>query len=131
MKPMWSLVARFSCVLGVVAASGCSLFTGKTQNVSVTSDPPGAKVTINGGLVGASPVVYNVKRSEPVSVMVSKEGYDTATRSIEPSISTTGIVDIIGGCVWLFPFFGLLAPGAYTLENPNVSVVLSPKESRR
>ncbi len=39
-------------------------------------------------------------------------------------MSTTGILDLIGGCVLLIPFFGLLFPGAHELDENNISIVM-------
>jgi PEGA domain len=108
----------------------CSLVSPSSTNISVVTEPPGARVVVNGNNVGMSPTVYPIKRDQPVTIMITKNGYEAATRSLQPKLSTTGIIDIVGGCVWLFPFFGLLAPGAWDIDNPNVSVMLSPDTGR-
>ena len=99
--------------------------------MTIASDPAGAKVTVNGAYVGTTPTVYNTRRDEPLSLMVSKDGYETAVRSVSTKISGTGIVDIIGGCIWLVPFLGLLAPGAWEVDSSNLTVQLAPKSTPR
>ena len=56
--------------------------------------------------------------------MATKEGYLPATRQIGTKMSFTGILDIIGGCIILFPFFGLLFPGSHELDQSNISIAL-------
>ncbi|MBX3324533.1 MAG: PEGA domain-containing protein [Nitrospira sp.] len=42
--------------------SGCSFFGGSSQNFTVSSDPMGATVRINGQQVGVTPLQYQVSR---------------------------------------------------------------------
>jgi hypothetical protein len=128
MKLLNNFSLKIFSVLLTLFSTSCSLVSPKNQNISIVSDPSGAKVSINGAYIGVTPTSYSVRRDEPVSVLVAKEGYEAAVRSLDSSFSTTGILDIVGGCIWLVPFFGLLAPGAKEIDNPNVSVVLSEKE---
>jgi hypothetical protein len=124
---MLKVLTKYSLCISVLFAQACSLAAPSSSNLSVTTEPSGARVIVNGNNVGISPVVYSVKRDEPVAIMVTKDGYEAATRSLQTKLSTTGILDIVGGCIWLVPFFGLLAPGAWEIDNPNVSVMLAPK----
>ncbi|OGW79688.1 MAG: hypothetical protein A2Z83_00455 [Omnitrophica bacterium GWA2_52_8] len=54
--------------------------------------------------------------------MAKKDGYVTTQRAIGKSLNTTGVLDIIGGVLILIPLFGLLAPGAYSLDETNVQI---------
>ena len=121
------LICSTLLLSATLSTSACSLVAPTTTNLSIASDPSGAKVTVNGAYVGTTPTVYNTKRDQPIALIVSKDGYESATRSVSTKVSSTGIVDIIGGCIWLVPFFGLLAPGAWDLDSPNVTVQLAPK----
>jgi hypothetical protein len=56
--------------------------------------------------------------------MAKKEGWIPVTRNIGTTMSTTGILDLIGGCIILIPFFGLLFPGAHELDENNVSLLM-------
>lgn len=108
--------------------TACSFFASSTQIISVTSDPPGAHVTINGERVGPAPVQHAVARNQTSAITVTKEGYDTVTRSTTKGLSTTGILDIVGTLVFLVPILGLLAPGAWEQSPSNFSVVLYKRE---
>jgi len=107
---------------------GCSFFAPSTQPLSVTSDPQGARVEVNGNMVGETPVQYNIQRNRTALVTIRKDGYQTVTRSTSQKLSTWGILDIVGRVIWLVPILGLIAPGAWEQEGANISVVL-PKKS--
>jgi hypothetical protein len=104
--------------------TGCSMVAPSKQKFSVSATEPDAKVYINGEYVGSGSVQTRVNRNQSVSVMVKKEGYYPATRDIGTQMSMTGILDIIGGCIFLLPFIGLAFPGARELDQSNISVIL-------
>lgn len=90
----------------------------------MTTNESDAEIYINGNLAGNGTAQMPVKRNQNVQIMVKKEGYLPAYRNIGKSLNTTGILDIIGGVIILIPLFGLLAPGAYSLDETNISVPL-------
>jgi PEGA domain len=105
---------------------GCSAFKASTEVVSVTADPPDAEVYINGNLAGHGSASQPVKRSENVQIMVRKGGFETEQRSIGTHMSTTGVLDIIGGVLFLVPFIGLATDGSRDLDQTNIAVTLRP-----
>ena len=113
--------------LVLIHGTACSLVAPRMQSISVTSDPAGARVTVNGMSAGVTPTQYKIKKNEEASIVVGKDGYETATRLTSTTLSTIGIVDIIGGCIFLLPFLGLLAPGAWKQEPSNVHLNLYEK----
>ena len=123
---MKTLLQTLVVVAFGVSQTACSILASRTEQLSVASDPAGARVTMNGMYIGVTPLVYNVRRNDPVSVLVSKDGYEGVTRYVDTGLSGVGIVDTIGGVVFLLPFFGLMAPGAWNLDTPHISVTLPP-----
>lgn len=113
----------------ILAASitGCSLFAPGTQVVTVNGQPAGAIVTINGNTLVA-PAQVTLKTNRPVSIMVSKAGYVPVSYSIGTTLSTFGLLDIIGGFCFLVPFIGLVAPGAFTLDQQHFNYYLTPQK---
>lgn len=117
-----------SCLLVIamsVSCSGCSIFAPKMQNVSVSTSEPDAEIFVNGNLMGTGVATARVRRNEDVAILAKKDGFYPAVRTIEPTLSTTGILDIIGGSIILLPFFGLMAAGAHKLDTSNVVLVMS------
>jgi len=108
----------------VILQSGCSAFRSGTQRITVSASESDAKIYINGAYVGEGTATTRVPRDESVSIMAKKDDYLPATRQIGTKMSFTGILDIIGGCIILVPFFGLLFPGSHELDQTNVSIAL-------
>lgn len=75
-------------------------------------------------MAGVGTAQIPVKRNQNVSIMAKKDGYIPIQRSIGKSINTTGMLDVIGGLIFLLPLFGLLAPGAYSLDETNLSITM-------
>jgi PEGA domain-containing protein len=105
----------------------CSLFGPHTQTITVSSSPPGASVYVNGENIGSTPLRAKVSRREELLVEVRKPGYQTAFRQADRSLSTLGILDIVGGFFLLVPFVGLLAPAAWENEPETFGITLEPE----
>ncbi|MBI4550484.1 MAG: PEGA domain-containing protein [Candidatus Omnitrophica bacterium] len=103
---------------------GCSAFRSSTQMLSVTTDQADAEIYINGVMAGKGTANMPVKRNQNVQIMAKKPGYVTVQRSVGKSMNVTGVLDIVGGVLILLPLFGLLAPGAYSLDEENVSIMM-------
>ena len=106
----------------VLSTTGCSAFRSSTQTLSVNTDQPDTEIYINGSMVGRGTASVPVKRNQNASIMAKKDGFVTVQRSIGKSFNTTGILDLIGGVLILLPLFGLLAPGAYSLDEENINI---------
>ncbi|MBN1493403.1 MAG: hypothetical protein JW938_04585 [Candidatus Omnitrophica bacterium] len=122
------VISLIVCITCMTVFSGCSLFAPKMQNVSVITSENDAQIFINGNLVGVGSAMTTVPRNQDVGIMAKKEGYYPSMRTIGTTLSTTGILDVIGGCIFLIPFFGLLAPGAWTLSSNNVTLMMSKEQ---
>lgn len=108
-----------SIFICLVYATGCSIFGGSSQEFSVSSNPLGATVRINGQQVGVTPLQYQVSRRGDLLVEVEKTGYKSQFRQTSRKLSALGITDVIGGAVLLLPLIGLIAPGAWE-QDPSV-----------
>lgn len=121
MKKALSLLVCFAMLFNL---AGCSSFRSSTQTMTVTTDQPGTEIYVNGAMVGTGTASAVVKRNENVQLMAKKDGYVTIQRSIGNSMNTTGVLDIIGGVLMLFPLLGLLAAGSHSLDETNVNVMM-------
>ena len=108
--------------------SGCSLFMPHNETITVKTSEDDADIYVNGNFAGKGTVSTAVRRNSNISIMAKKEGFQPAARNISKTISTTGILDIIGGWLILVPFVGLLAPGAWEPSQTNVSIMMYEKE---
>lgn len=116
-------------LVSVCLTAGCSAFVGSKEKVTVMANVPYAEIYANGQRVGLGKTEFHAKRNKNVQIMAKAPGYYRAYQSIDTELSTTGILDIIGIFLLLFPFIGLLTPGAKTLNQNNIAVELVPLES--
>ena len=122
MKKVIAAIVAFS-----ILVSGCSAFVPKTQTVSAVCSEPDAALQINGQMYQGKAQV-EAKRNKTVSVMCTKVGYFPAQKTIDNSLSGTGVADIVGTLFFLFPGIGLFTAGAWSLDETDVSIPMVKSE---
>ncbi len=81
-RPLLS-AAIVGCVL--ITASGCAVFSkGRTQSVTIRSNPEGATALINGEEVGKTPLRVTLKRSASYNIELRKPGFENAPTVMLP-----------------------------------------------
>ena len=110
-----------------VAVSGCSAFVPKTQTVSAVCSEPDANLQIN-GQVYQGKAQFEAKKNKTVSIMCTKSGYFPAQKTIDHSLSGTGVADIIGTLFFLLPGIGLFTAGAWQLDETDVNLAMMKNE---
>ncbi|BCT69572.1 hypothetical protein [Nitrosospira sp. NRS527] len=110
-----------------IAVSGCSVFVPKTQTVSAVCSEPDANLQINGQVYQGKAQV-EAKRNKTVSIMCTKPGYFPAQKTIDYSLSGTGVADIVGTVLVLLPGIGLFTAGAWKLDETDVSLAMMKNE---
>lgn len=87
------LVLLVTCTF--LLSSCATLFTGTTQKISITSEPSGADVVINGVNKGQTPVSVDIKKElsgQPIEL--KKDGYTVSQFSPTTTFNTTSILNI-------------------------------------
>ncbi len=129
MKPFF-YIASFMCLLAITLFlfSCATLFKGTSENVDFSSDPSGAKVYVNGNLVGTAPVRLKLESKKTYSIEFKKEEYETQTFTITNSIGAGWIIlDVLAGLV---PVIVDVATGAwYSLDQTNINAILKTQQS--
>ncbi len=116
------------CVLTIsslFAAPGCSLFVGSLQRVAITATDPSAEIIVDGQPAGKGSVVLDLPRDRSHAIL-ARAGDRVGMAQVGTVISTTGVLDIVGGVLFLFPLLGLLGPGFWSLEKDSVVVPVPP-----
>lgn len=117
---MKKLLASLLVPLTALVCS-CSLASSSTQSIVIMPSHASAEVYVDGNLRGTGPQTVELSKKRNHSVM-AKCGNSAGAASIERNLSTTGLLDIIGGFLILLPFIGLTAAGAWELSPTTVSV---------
>lgn len=103
---------------------GCGLVVnGIHQDLAITSDPAGARVSVDGVPSGTTPIVAPLKRKHAHVVKVEQDGYGAVEASVSPGVSIWE-----WGNVLTFGPLGLAIDawtgGMYELSSPRVHVLL-------
>ncbi len=108
----------------LLSLTSCSLFSPGRQTVKIVPDDPNATIFVNGENMGKGVVVTRLKKTKSAAITAScGEKHGVAILSSE--LSPTGVLDIIGGCLFLFPFLGFMSGGAFQLDQDTVPVHLN------
>ena len=126
-KAMNSTLLRMLLVptlcVSVLAAGGCSAFQPKMVPVTITPSDPNAMITVDGVERGTGTVVVELARNKNHAIL-ARSGSRVGTYNLGREISGTGVLDIVGTFLILFPGIGLFTPGFWDLETDNVVVPL-------
>lgn len=92
-------------------------------DVTVNCEPDNATARVNAERKSA-PAVFTVPRDKNIQVFCEKEGYETAQKEVQTRLNATGWLDTIAGYIFLVPYIGVLTPGAWSLEEEDISLQL-------
>ncbi len=116
---------RFLIVLTLIFVGGCSIFGGTRTNLTITASEPDAQIFVNGAYQGNGTISTVVRRDETAAILVKKDGFHPAQRHIPTKLSGLGTLDAIGTFFFLIPVIGLAFPGAWTLDQTNITVLMN------
>lgn len=112
----------------MLSLPGCSLFVSSTKPVTIQSNVPDATLYVDGKEVGTGTAVVPLKRNRNHVFRAEAPDGRVATANVRRNVSTTGVLDIVGGVVFLVPFLGVLAPGFWDLSQDFLYLDLPPAD---
>jgi hypothetical protein len=118
---------RVVALIGALGAASCSFLVPGTQRIAIQPMHPNAEVFVDGVPLGRGPTSVAMARRDVHSV-IAKCGVSSGSAFVNPSISATGVLDLLGGLFFLVPYLGYFAPGFWKLE-PRTVVVAIPDAS--
>ena len=129
----FSSIPRYVCLFAIIAFvfSGCAtLFHGSTDKIDFSSNPSGAKVYVNGQLMGTTPLQLNLQSKHAYTIEFREEGYENRTVMVNASVGGGWIVlDILGG---LIPVIVDAATGDwYSLDQEHVNAALEAQQKSK
>ena len=125
--PMHRALVLLAVVL-LIPCQSCSLFASSTQSVAITATDMSADIYVDGSIVGRGAVTIDMKRNKSHSIL-ARVGDRVAATTIGTSISATGVLDIVGGVLFLIPLIGIVGPGFWELDATSVTVALPPPQA--
>ena len=125
---MANLLCRVLSVMVIVCyMAGCSLFGPRSETIGVSSDPPGAHISVSGKPMGTTPLHFEVQRGDNLLLEIQKSGYHTQYRTSSRKLSSLGILDVVGGAFFLLPLIGLLSSAAWEHDPAVFGIILEPE----
>jgi len=118
---------RFSALLFALALlSSCAgVIKGTSQTITITSEPAGAEVLVDGLSRGVTPLTVKLKKNHYETIMVKKTGYTAVTRPLEKAYDATALLNIS----WDSSTTDMITGAAYEYE-PNSYHITLVKESK-
>src|SRR5262245_9654759 len=138
-------------VLVFLTATGCATVAhGLNQDLSIRSDPPGARISINGKASGETPAIVTVRRRRGVLLRLEKKNFEPLEMRIPRKPSAWLWVDaaicfnpfaaqgldrasqwpaLVGTCLAELVGLDLLLGGAYKFRKvPTINLTMRPSE---
>ncbi len=130
-KHTWN--SAYPCLVAIAALmfNGCAtIFHGSTEKVGFSSDPSGAKIYINGQLMGTAPMEIKLESKKSYTIEFRKEGYDNKTVILTNSVGGGWVVlDVIFGLV---PVIVDAVTGSwYTFDQDHVNAAMEAQTGGR
>jgi hypothetical protein len=117
-----SVIALIS-VLTLIQPGCATIVSGKTQDVIIRSNPPGATVKIDEMVSGTTPMVANLVRKKRHAISISKSGFQEVTQATTRGFNGWYLGNILlGGIIGLItdPITGAM----YDVEPSEINVNL-------
>ena len=95
------LLAVVGATLATGACGCATLFSGTSQTLQVSSEPPGARVFVNGSLAGNTPTTITMKKGEPVTIVGQYPGLPDATVLLGKQLDTLAVLNLFDLVGWL------------------------------
>lgn len=106
-------------------ASCTTVFSGNTDDVTITTEPDNALVTIYGTPRGYTPLTVELEKGSSYNVTIEKEGYQSGYATISNKVGAGWVVlDILAG---LIPIVIDAVTGAWgSLQPDHINLALIP-----
>jgi hypothetical protein len=102
------IALAFVACLAAALSSGCATIVApKFERMSVTSNPPGASIFVNGNPAGVTPATVDVDKSKPPNIRVEAPGYQAKMCYAHFDVGVGYLVADIALCV--FTWIGCVA----------------------
>jgi len=123
MKNIFIILSVFILLTGFNACS--TIFNTTTQGIELNSNPPNAKITVDGKKFGTSPQIVNIDRGSNHIIVFELDGFENYETQLTRKISNWFWVNALNG---ILPgmIIDMFSGSMYNLLPNKVEVDLSP-----
>jgi hypothetical protein len=126
-----TLLSLCILALGVLPITNCAaILKGTSEDVSLSSEPSGMEVFINGVSMGSTPLRIRLGSKDTYTIEFKRDGFETKSYRINNNIGAVWIIlDIMTGFV---PILIDAATGAwFELDQKNINAVMENQNNGR
>ena len=109
--------------LSLFLLTGCSATRPDKQTLNINCNPE-VILKVNGDRFPC-PAKVDVRRDKIAIVEATQPGFDNYRKEIGYHLSSQAKADAVGTAFLFFPVFGLLAPGAWDLDETEINLILN------
>lgn len=121
---MTAFLRSLLIVFMMLNLSACgTLFSGTSDMVTFTSNPAGAKVTVDGMYAGVTPLTISLKTSNDHNVLVRLDGYQDATAIVTRSFNGVAVLNLLVPICWIVD---IVTGGIWKFDKGIIGVELEP-----
>jgi len=84
-------------IITLLFSSCATIINGPDQKISITSEPAGADIAINGVEAGKTPATFRIIRAKDHIITLSKEGYHVHNEELTRQISSVSVLYLLPG----------------------------------
>lgn len=111
-------------VIVMLTLSSCgTILSGTSGVVTFTSNPSGAKVSVDGMYVGMTPVTTSLKTNNDHIVLVKLDGYQDASAVVTRGFNGLSILNLLSPICWIVD---IVAGGLWKFDRETIGVELDP-----
>src|SRR6185369_8834351 len=109
-----------------VTSGGCATsFTGTSQQLTVSSNPTGARVFVNGSYFGITPVAVLLKTRRDYSIILQHDGFQDSTARVARQFNPVALLNVFSVLCWVVD----LSSGAiWRLDRSSLYVTMVPAQ---
>jgi len=108
-----------------LAFASATIIKGTSQNVSITTDPPGATVYVDGQVMGTTPVTLNLPKRKYSKIAVEKDCYERVEIPLGKKYDPVALLNIF----WDLSTTDFITGAAWEYSPNNYHIKLKKKEN--
>ncbi|TNC86356.1 MAG: PEGA domain-containing protein [Thalassolituus sp.] len=81
-------------IVGLLTTGCASIISGTSQDITFNSNPEGAKVFLNGKIVGVTPFTFSAQKNKYNTMRIEKEGYITINRDLNKQFDGVALINV-------------------------------------